>query len=105
MPSKWHESTKDLHHRASVVHNELTNEHVNPDKSTLYLVVTHGKLIKFWSQHIGFKNSNIDFCGLSAVSVKPKKSGEMKLKGLMNCSRAYLSPKDESLTKLNCDIQ
>ena len=44
--------------------------------STLHLIVTHGTLVKNFSQIAGMRKKKAKYCSLSAIGIKPKAGNE-----------------------------
>jgi len=52
----------------------------------LHLVVTHGTLVRYFSQASNMRVKKAKYCGLSAISVKPvADSEEATVEPLANC--------------------
>ena len=72
--NRYPESDTQVFERAARARFHMVSHYKNSDESVLHLVVTHGTLIRFWSQSANMRVKKVKYCGLSAQAIKPSAS-------------------------------
>lgn len=83
---RYPESDNQVYERAARAKFQLVGAYSKSQESVLHLVVTHGTLVRFFSQASNMRVKKAKYCSLSAISVKPvADSDEATVEPLANC--------------------
>ena len=71
MQNRYPESDTQVQERAAKLQYKMMQRYKSSEQSVLHLVVTHGTLVRFFSQAGGMRKKKVKYCGLTAMGVKP----------------------------------
>ena len=67
--NRYPESDSQVIERATRAQFDLVQKYRNSQQSVLHLIVTHGTLVRMFSQAAGMRKKKIKFCGMTAMGI------------------------------------